>query len=139
MRPSRFAAVGRLVRFIRRSYAGPASRAPRHPVGVNASVRMVALAAFAALLLVPVVGAAQAPTTLHADVAEWSVVPGSGVVPAGRVKLVVRNIGRQSHELVVVRTKQFGEPLRLSGDRAVVRPVAPRLLVPSCTPRSRVF
>jgi len=105
---------------------------------MNAGVRMVALAAFAALLLVPVVGAAPAPTTLHADVAEWSVVPGSGVVAAGRVKLVVRNIGRQSHELIVVRTKQFAEPLRLSGDRAVASPVAPRLLVPPGTTRTLV-
>ena len=100
---------------------------------------MGALAAFAALLLVPVVGAATAPATLRADVAEWSVVPGSGVVPAGRVKLVVRNIGRQPHELIVVRTKQFAQPLALRGDRAVASPVAPRLLVPPGTTRTVVL
>jgi uncharacterized cupredoxin-like copper-binding protein len=100
---------------------------------------MGALAAFAALLLVPVVGAAASPTTLHADLAEWSVVPSSGVVPAGRVKLVVRNIGRQPHELIVVRTKQFAESLRLQGDRAAATPVAPRLLVPPGTSRTIVL
>ena len=100
---------------------------------------MVALAAFAALLLVPVAGASPAPATLRADVAEWSVVPGSGVVPAGRVRLVVRNIGRQPHELIVVRTKQFDESLALRGDRAVASPVAPRLLVPPGTTRTIVL
>lgn len=100
---------------------------------------MGALAASAALLLVPVAGAGEAPATLHADVAEWSVVPASGVVTAGRVRLVVRNIGRQPHELIVVRTKQFAQPLRLSGERAVARPVAPRLLVPPGTTRTVVL
>jgi hypothetical protein len=100
---------------------------------------MGALAAFAALLLVPVVGAAPAPATLRADVAEWSVVPGSGVVPAGRLRLVVRNIGRQPHELIVVRTKQFAQPLRLLGARAVAAPVAPRLLVPPGATRAVVL
>jgi hypothetical protein len=91
---------------------------------------MGAIAAFAALLLVPVAGAGEAPATLHADVAEWNVVPASGVVVAGRVRLVVRNIGRQPHQLIVVRTDRFAEPLALRDDRAVARPVAPRLLVP---------
>jgi hypothetical protein len=100
---------------------------------------MIVLAAFAALLIVPVAGAAQAPATLHADVAEWSVVPGSGVVPAGRVRLVVRNIGRQPHELIVVRTRQFGDTLQLRGDRAVATPVAPRLLVSAGTTRTVVL
>ena len=91
---------------------------------------MGAIAALAALLLVPVAGAGEAPATLHADVAEWNVVPASGVVVAGRVRLVVRNIGRQPHELIVVRTARFAEPLALRGDRAVASPVAPRVLVP---------
>jgi hypothetical protein len=99
---------------------------------------MGALAAFAALLLVPL-GAAQAPTTLRADVAEWSVVPGSGVVTAGRVRLVVRNIGRQPHEVIVVRTPTFAASLALRGDRAVASPVAPRLLVPPGTTRAVVL
>jgi uncharacterized cupredoxin-like copper-binding protein len=86
-----------------------------------------------------VVGAGTAPTTLRADVAEWSVVPASGVVPAGRVRLVVRNIGRQPHELIVIRTTQFAQPLRLRGNRAVASPVAPRLLVPPGTTRTVVL
>lgn len=100
---------------------------------------MVAAAALAALVLAPVVGAGTAPATLRADVAEWSVVPASGVVPAGRVRLVVRNIGRQPHELIVIRTKQFAQSLRLRGDRAFAIPVAPRLLVPPGTTRTVVL
>ncbi len=102
-------------------------------------MRMVVLAALAALVFAPAVGADTAPATLHADVAEWSVVPASGVVPAGRVRLVVRNIGYQPHELIVVRTKQFAQALALRGDRAVASPVAPRLVVPPGTTRTVVL
>ncbi len=100
---------------------------------------MVALAALAALVLVPAVGAGTAPATLRADVAEWSIVPASGVVPAGRVRLVVRNIGYQPHELIVVRTKQFAQALELRGNRAVARAVAPRVVVAPGTTRTIVL
>jgi len=93
----------------------------------------------AALVLAPTVGAGTTASTLHADVAEWSIVPGSGVVPAGRVRLVVRNIGYEAHEVVVVRTKQFAAPLRLRGDRAVASPAAPAVLVPAGTTRTLVL
>lgn len=102
-------------------------------------MRMVGAAAVvAAFVLAPAVGAGTAPATLRADVAEWSVVPGSGVVPAGRVKLVVRNIGYRTHELVVVRTASFGQTLELRGDRAVATPVAPRMLLAPGTTRTIV-
>ena len=97
------------------------------------------LGVVAALVLAPVVGAGTTPSTLRADVAEWSIVPGSGVVPAGRVRLVVRNIGYETHQVVVVRTKQFAEPLRLHGDHAVAAPAAPSLLVPAGTTRTVVL
>jgi hypothetical protein len=61
--------------------------------------------------------------TLKADVAEWSVVPSAGLVPAGRVRIVVRNLGRESHEIVVVKTVSFDPQLQIRGDRAVVRPL----------------
>jgi uncharacterized cupredoxin-like copper-binding protein len=99
-------------------------------------MRMVvgAAAIVAAFVLAPAVGAGTTPPTLRADIAEWSVVPGSGVVPAGRVKLVVRNVGHRAHELIVVRTSSFGQTLALSGDRAVATPAAPRLvLAPGAT------
>lgn len=99
---------------------------------------MLAAAAAAALVLAAPVGAGTAPATLRADVAEWSVVPGAGVVRAGKVRLVVRNIGYRAHALEIVRTREFGEQLRLSGDHALATPVAPRLLVPPGTTRTIV-
>ena len=100
---------------------------------------MVALAALAALVLVPVVGAVPATTTLRVDVAEWSVVPSSGVVPSGRVRLVIRNIGYRRHELVVVCTTRFAQALPLRGGRAVVHAVAPAVVVPPGATRTIVL
>jgi hypothetical protein len=61
--------------------------------------------------------------SLRADVAEWSVVPSVGVVPSGRTRIVVRNIGAQVHQLMVVRVSSFGAQLALRGSRAVATPV----------------
>ena len=74
--------------------------------------------------------AASAPsTTLRADVAEWSIVPSTGDVHAGLVRLVVRNLGASPHQVTVVRTATFGERLRLDGARAVVHPLASSIVV----------
>lgn len=99
----------------------------------------MAVVVFASLTLAAPVGAGRAPATLRADVAEWSIVPQTGVVPAGRVRLVVRNLGYRAHELIVVRTSRFAQPLALLGDRAVASPVAPRLLVPAGSSRTIVL
>ena len=61
--------------------------------------------------------------SLRADVAEWSVVPSVGVVPSGRTRILVRNVGVQVHQLMVVRVSSFGAQLRLRGNRAVATPV----------------
>jgi uncharacterized cupredoxin-like copper-binding protein len=63
-------------------------------------------------------------TTVRADVAEWSIVPAFGAVHAGRVRLVVRNLGASPHQVTLVRTATFGARLRLAGPRAVVHPLA---------------
>jgi uncharacterized cupredoxin-like copper-binding protein len=55
---------------------------------------------------------------LRADVAEWSIVPSAGVVPAGRVRIDVRNLGNVRHEIVLVRTRAFDQRLPLAGARA---------------------
>jgi uncharacterized cupredoxin-like copper-binding protein len=74
--------------------------------------------------------AAPAPaTTLRADVAEWSIVPSSGSVRAGTVRLVVHNLGASRHQITVVRTASFGARLPLAGARAAVRPLAASLIV----------
>lgn len=61
--------------------------------------------------------------SLRADVAEWSVVPSIGVVPSGRTRIVVRNVGAQRHQLMVVRVRTFAAQLPLRGNRAVATPV----------------
>jgi len=64
----------------------------------------------------------EGPTaTLRADVAEWSIVPSTGVVPAGRVRIDVRNLGNAPHEVVLVKTATFAQRLHLRGSRAVVQ------------------
>ena len=74
--------------------------------------------------------AAPAPaTTLRADVAEWSIVPSTGAVHAGVVRVVVRNLGASPHQVTVVRTATFGARLRLEGARAVVHPIAASIVV----------
>jgi hypothetical protein len=74
--------------------------------------------------------AAPAPTTtLRADVAEWSIVPSTGSVRAGTVRLVVRNLGASRHQITVVRTAAFGARLPLAGARAVVHPVAASVIL----------
>jgi uncharacterized cupredoxin-like copper-binding protein len=83
-----------------------------------------------ALLWVAAVNAGPQPSsTLRADVAEWSIVPSTGAVHAGRVRLVVRNLGASIHQVTVVRTASFGARLRLAGARAVVRPLGSTVLV----------
>ncbi len=64
------------------------------------------------------------PTSLRADVDEWSIVPSTGLVAAGPVKITVRNLGEAPHTIVLVRTAGFDDRLPLRGDHAVVHPVA---------------
>jgi uncharacterized cupredoxin-like copper-binding protein len=94
-------------------------------------VLLLAAAALAAGVLAGFAGAARGPraTLLRVDVAEWSVVPSVGVVRAGRVRIVVRNLGRLTHSLQVVRTGSFAVKLRLRGDKAVATPVAAPVLL----------
>jgi hypothetical protein len=74
--------------------------------------------------------AGRAPAAvLRADVAEWSIVPSTGAVPAGRVRIVVRNLGADTHQLVLVRTRTFDARLRLDGMRAAVTPLATPVVV----------
>jgi uncharacterized cupredoxin-like copper-binding protein len=92
---------------------------------------VIALSVVASALVLAVSGtAAPAPaTTLRADVAEWSIVPSTGDVHAGLVRLVVRNLGASPHQVTVVRTSTFGARLRLDGAHAVVRPLAASIVV----------
>ncbi len=79
-------------------------------------------------------GRSAALVSIRADVAEWSVIPSSGVVSAGDVQIRVRNLGVRTHQLMIVRTRRFADALRLQGDQAVAAPVAaPIMLEPGQT------
>lgn len=67
--------------------------------------------------------------TLRADVGEWSVVPSAGLVRAGRVRIVVRNLGAVAHQIAVVKTGSFDPDLPLRGDRALAHPLARSVVV----------
>ena len=69
------------------------------------------------------------PASLTADLAEWSLVPSTGVVRAGLVRITARNLGRTDHQLVLVRTGRFDPVLPLVGDHATGRPVTSPLVV----------
>jgi uncharacterized cupredoxin-like copper-binding protein len=86
----------------------------------------------AALAAAPAWAQVSRPATTHTirvDVAEWSVVPSVGVVSSGRTRIDVRNLGREAHRIMLVRTDTFDPRLQLRGDRAVVHPVATSVLV----------
>ena len=84
--------------------------------------------------------AADSPAaSLRVDVAEWSMVPSAGVVPAGRVRITVRNLGTAPHSLMVVRTDVFGEELPLRGDHALARPVEAPVAVGAGTSKTFVI
>jgi hypothetical protein len=64
-----------------------------------------------------------APSSLRADVAEWSIVPSTGVVRHGAVRIVARNLGAASHRIAIVRTRRFGDRLPSNGEQVSVRPL----------------
>jgi hypothetical protein len=84
-------------------------------------------------------GRPTAPSTLTALVAEWNVVPSEGVVSAGVVRIRVRNLGAEPHELVLTPTGRFADSLPLAGDRARIRPLGPTLVVAPGQTASAVF
>ena len=92
-------------------------------LAIACCVAMVALAG------APAWGRSTPPATIRADVGEWSVVPSVGAVPAGRVRIEVRNLGQVPHRITLAKTDSFDPVLRLRGDRALVRPLATSVLV----------
>jgi hypothetical protein len=84
----------------------------------------VGAAALVAASFLATAGRSAPSTCLRAEIAEWSIVPSMGIVPAGRVCISASNLGEETHQLMVVRTPRFAAALRLRGDRAVASPVA---------------
>jgi hypothetical protein len=100
-------------------------------------VVVAALASTAVALAAP--GRPKDPSTLTALVAEWSVVPSEGVVSAGVVRIRVRNLGLEAHELVLTPTARFADLLPLAGERARIRPIGPTMVVAPGQTTSAVF
>jgi len=96
-------------------------------------MRATLLAALVVLVATVPARAGSAPSSLRADVAEWSIVPSEGVVRPGQVRIVVRNVGAEPHQVMVVRTTRFAQRLPLSKNRAVARPLAAVLVAPGAT------
>ena len=95
------------------------------------SVAIVVVALVAASSAVAARPARRDPSAMTALVAEWSVVPSEGVLAAGTVRIRLRNVGVEAHELVLTRTSRFSEKLALDDDHAVASPVGePVLLAP---------
>jgi len=93
---------------------------------------VIAYCAIAASLVISAssrAGTVAPASTLRADVAEWSIVPSTGAVPAGRVRIAVRNFGTTTHQVLLVRTGSFGARLRLHGSHAAVSNVFGSVLV----------
>ena len=105
--------------------------------GVLITVAVLAAAAFAATGQSS--SSQRAPKTLTALVAEWSVVPSDGVVSAGLVRIRVRNVGLEPHEVVLTRTAGFADSLPLADDRAQARAIGATLLVAPGQTASGVF
>jgi uncharacterized cupredoxin-like copper-binding protein len=94
---------------------------------------MIAATALAACAVATTAPASTPPATLRADVAEWSIVPSQGAVRAGGVRIVVRNLGSETHQLMIVRTRSFGQPLPLHANRAVARSLGSVVAAPGAT------
>jgi hypothetical protein len=92
---------------------------------------LVLVTLLAALCAASAVGSTGRVSTLRADVAEWSIVPSTGSVAAGRVRIDVRNLGYEAHQLVLVRTSSFDQRLPLSGHRALVHPIVQTTVIHS--------
>jgi len=94
-------------------------------------IRRILLVVLVAALALPaaISQAGTQPAVLRADIAEWSLVPSAGVVRSGLVKITARNLGLDTHQLVLVRTARFADLLPLDGDHAIARPVAPALVL----------
>src|SRR5512146_2556767 len=111
-----------------RGSVGAQPNAAQHSEPVRFAIVLSVVASALALATSGTAGSTPA-TTLRADVAEWSIVPSTGAVRAGVVRLVVHNRGTAPHQVTVVRTATFGARRRLAGARAVVRPIAASVIV----------
>jgi len=94
---------------------------------------MIGAAALAACAVAATAPASAPPSTLRADIAEWSIVPSQGAVRAGAVRIVMRNLGSETHQLMVVRTRSFAQSLPLHANRAVARSLGSVLAAPGAT------
>jgi uncharacterized cupredoxin-like copper-binding protein len=120
------------------TYVWSAPRWVGHGEGVHRRIVLIGLVAAAAVPAAISRAGTESPASLRADIAEWSVVPSAGMVRSGLVRITARNLGYETHELVLVRTKGFADVLQLEGDHATGRPLAAPLVVAPGRSRSMV-
>jgi uncharacterized cupredoxin-like copper-binding protein len=64
-------------------------------------------------------GAASGPTKVTVTMNEWGVTLSQASVPAGKVTFVLKNTGKLTHELVILKTE-------LASDKIPMRPAEPK-------------
>jgi uncharacterized cupredoxin-like copper-binding protein len=67
--------------------------------------------------------------TLDVDLSEWAVAPSQGLVSSGMLRLTVQNYGRIPHELDIIRTAWWGQPLFVRDGRAAGEAAIPPVVV----------
>jgi uncharacterized cupredoxin-like copper-binding protein len=67
----------------------------------------------------------KADRTVEVSLTEWAVKPSKTSVKAGNVGFVVRNDGKQTHELLVVNTTTQSGSIPVVDERAVVQAAGP--------------
>jgi hypothetical protein len=93
--------------------------------------RMTCAAAVAAAAVAVASAAASAASgagSLRIDVTEWAAVPSNGLVAAGHVRLTVTDVGELPHRVVIVRTRNWGDPPPV-GRAAIARAMVGRPLL----------
>jgi hypothetical protein len=108
----------------------------------RSSLLALAAAAVAAIALPAAAGAGRttAPNALHVDLTEWALVPDGGLVAAGPIELTVRNVGRIPHELAIIPTDTWAQPLFVRDGQAVGEQVGRPIVVrPGQTRSLRVY
>jgi hypothetical protein len=104
-----------------------------------------AAAAAAAAVGTAATGTATARHTaaLRLEVTEWAVVPSAGLIPAGRVRITVANVGVLRHQLVIAHTRRWGDAQPQArrgavGEPLLVKPGATAAETVTLTPGSYV-
>lgn len=85
----------------------------------RASLSMIVVAALVVAIWVPTAGSGAAAAKVSVKLVEFKLTPSVKSVPRGSVTFVVRNAGKLTHELVVIKTPRRAGKLPMKGMEAV--------------------